>query len=110
MLIFSNGTIYFDNAISGTDIDANGYPITGSDFVLSAKCFIDVQNENRSGKYEEGTYPNGSFVVSLDYDSVDEDFNPKKVRLEHERKGDLGVFTIQRIEFYNLTRTIQIWI
>lgn len=110
MLIFSNGTIYFDHPISGTDIDEEGFPIAGSDFLSSAQCYIDVQNENRSGKYEEGKYPNGSFVVSLDYDSVDEDFNPKKVRLEHERKGDLGVFTIQRIEFYNLTRTIQIWI
>lgn len=110
MLIFSNGILYYDYPIEGSDIDENGYPITGSDFISSAKCYIDVQHENRSGEYEDGKFPNGSFVISLDYDSVGEDFNPKKVRLEHERKGDLGVFTIQRIEFYNLTRTIQIWI
>lgn len=110
MLIFSNGTIYYDPPVSGADIDENGYPIEGLDFTSSAKCYIDVQHENRSGKYDEGKYPNGSFVVSLDYDSVEEDFSPTKVRLEHERKGDLGIFTVQRIEFYNLTRTIQIWI
>ena len=109
MLIFSNGTAYFDYQLPDNDIDENGYPIAGGAFELSAKCFIDAQGENKNGKYDDGKFPNGSYIISLDYDSVSEDFAPSKIRLEHERKGDLGVFTIQRMEFYNLTRTIQIW-
>lgn len=110
MLIFSNGTAFFNESNTEVDINEFGMPAESGEFVLSAPCYIDVQSENRSGKNEDGFYPNGSYLVSLDYDSVPSDFSPTKVRLEHERKGDLGEFAIQRIEFYNLTRTIQIWI
>lgn len=109
MLIFTNGKAYFDSGVSGNDIGENGLPIIGDDFALSAPCYIEVGSESRKGRNEEGAYPLGSYVISLDYDSVDSNFFPKKIHLEHGRKGDLGVFTIQRIEFYDLTRTIQIW-
>lgn len=110
MLIFSNGIVYFDYPSVGNDINEDGLPIAGADLLLSAKCYIDVQNENRDGKYAEGKFQNGAYIVSLDYDSVPSGFYPTKVRLEHERKGDLGEFSVQRIEFYDLTRTIQLWI
>ena len=109
MLIFTNGKAYFDSGANSTDVDENGLPIIGGEFSLMAACYIDVGSESKGGRNKDGSYPIGSYVVSLDYDSVDNDFNPKKIRLEHDRKGDLGVFTIQRIEFYDLTRTIQIW-
>lgn len=110
MLIFSNGTAYFNVSNSNKDINDFGMPIEGGDYVLSVRCYIEAQSENKSGKNEDGFYPNGSYSVSFDYDSVPSNFSPTKVRLEHERKGNLGEFTIQRTEFYNLTRTIQIWI
>ena len=43
MLIFSNGTAYFDQGTNGVEIDENGMPIIGNDFSLSAPCFIDIQ-------------------------------------------------------------------
>lgn len=110
MLIFSNGKAYLDNRRSGYDIDDEGLPVSGADFSVTANCFIEAQTENKSGKNEDGVYPVGSYTIYLDYDSVPTDFLPSKVRLEHERKGNLGIFTIQRIEFYDLTRTIQIWV
>ena len=110
MLIFQNGTAYFNTADSIADIDEKGLPVQGSNYDLSIPCYIEAQSENKQGLYDEGVYPNGSFVVSFDYDSISDDFSPTKVRLQHQRKGDLGEFTIQRIEYYDLTRTIQIWI
>ena len=87
-----------------------GLPVEGGNLVVSARCYIEVSSESKSGRNEDGVYPVGSYVVSLDYDAVSSDFAPTKIQLVHERKGDLGVFTIQRMEFYNITRTIQIWI
>lgn len=109
MLIFPNGTASFDSNNGGADIDEQGMPIEGGDFVLTARCFIDTKAESRSGSHDDGKNPIGSYVVSLDYDSVEEGFAPTKVRLEHDKKGSLGDFTIQRIEYYDLTRTIQLW-
>lgn len=109
MLIFTNGKAYFDNGAASVDVDENGFPIKGDDFTLTATCYIEVGTENKRGRNEDGAYPNASYVVSVDYDAIKGDFNPKKMRLEHDKKGDLGVFTIQRVEFYDLMRTIQIW-
>ena len=110
MLIFQNGTAYFEEPSATSDIDENGCPIEGVEPTLAVPCYIEMGNEDRNGRSEDGVFPRASFSISFDYDSVDEDFNPSKVRVEHERKGDLGTFTVQRIEFYNLTRTIQVWV
>ena len=110
MLFFSNGTAHFDLAQVGTDIDEMGMPIAGGSFILSAPCYIEASGESRAKKNDEGYYPNGSYSISLDYGAIGKDFNPMKVRLEHKHKGDLGTFTIQRIEFYDITRTVQVWV
>ena len=110
MLIFQNGTAYFEEPSAVEDIDYEGEPIAAFDLPLSAPCYIEMGSEDRSGRNEDGVFPRSSFTISLDYDSVSEEFNPSRVRVVHERKGDLGTFPVQRIEFYNLTRTIQIWV
>jgi len=110
MLIFQNGTAYFNTAENVADIDEYGLPIQSGGFDLSVPCYIETQNENKRGHYDDGAYSQGNFTVSFDFDSIGEDFSPTKVRLEHERKGSLGEFTIQRTEYYDLTRTIQIWV
>lgn len=110
MLIFSNGTAFFGCTNGESDVDENGMPIVNEELTTEAPCYIESIGEGRDGSYEEGKYPRGSFTISLDFDSVGDDFAPKRVRLVHERKGDLGVFSIQRIEFYSLTRTIQVWV
>ena len=111
MLIFQNGMIYFDKSAAGGDIDNNGLPIEGGEMSYSAPCFIEVSNEDKGGRTEDNAYENGTYSVMIDYDSVDDDFNPTKCLLVHERKGKLGgPKTIQCIEFYNLTRTIQLWV
>ena len=111
MLIFPNGTAYFNEPNTKKDIDENGLPVKGGDMSISAPCFIETSNEDRRGHNDDGAYPRFSFSIQVDYGGVDIDnFKPTRVRLEHERKGDLGTFTIQRIEYYNITQTIQIWV
>lgn len=110
MLIKSNGTAYFDEPSAHSDIDDKGLPIKGERPSIEVPCYIEVGNENRSGRGEDGKFPRVSFTLYIDYGSVGEDFHPTKVRVEHERKGDMGTFSIQRTEFYDFTRTIQIWV
>jgi len=114
MLIFENGTAYFDEPDKQKgdwDIDADGMPIEGGELTIEVPCFIEVSNENKRGRYDDGAHTNGSYTISLDYGSIDTDtFKPSKVRLQHKRKGDLGEFTIQRIEFFDITRTVQVWV
>jgi hypothetical protein len=111
MLIFPNGTAAFSQAATNSDIDENGKPVESAEFGDPIPCFIETSSEDKRGRNDDGAYPRGSFSVSLDYGSIDEtSFNPSKVRLIHERKGELGDFTIQRKEFYDITRTVQIWV
>jgi hypothetical protein len=110
MLIFQNGTAYFDAPQATSDIDENGKPIAGAAISLEVPCYIEFGSESRNGKTDDGKIPRLSFTVSFDYDSVGADFNPSVVRVVHNYKGDLGTYTIQRLEHYDLTRTIQVWV
>lgn len=112
MLIFQNGTAYFGGLSTKGDIDENGLPIKGDELTNAVPCFIESSGEDRKGRNDDGAFPHGSFTVSVDYDGVADinNFSPKEVRLQHERKGDLGTFTVQRYEFYDITRTIKIWV
>lgn len=111
MLIFQNGTASFNIGGETADIDDNGLPTRSTKFdIVDIPCYIEVQSKNRQGRYDEGKYPVGTYSVSIDYDSVVDNFSPTRVQLTHERQGNLGIFTIQRIEFYDLTRTIQLWV
>lgn len=110
MEIFPNGRIYFDSGNAGSDIDENGLPISTQELYDSAICTINSQTENRNGSYDAGKYPVGSFTIYVDFSRVPKNFSPKVVRIEHEDKGDLGTFTVQRVEKYKLTNTYQLWV
>jgi hypothetical protein len=67
-------------------------------------------NENKKGSYDDGRYKNCTYSIIIDYSSVDDNFNPVSVELTHDKKGNIGEFTIQRIEYYSLTKSIEIWV
>lgn len=92
MLLFSNGYI--------------------SAMGVRARCYIETLSEDKRGEIasEQVRYATQSYSVLLDADSVPQDFIPQAVALEHDRKGVLGNFTVQRIEWYDLTKSIQIWV
>ena len=112
MLIFQNGTALFNEPTTEDDIKDDGTAASASAPTLSVPCFIEASGEDRKGRNDDGKYPHGSYAISFDYDSITDidNFSPKQVKLQHERKGDLGTFTVQRYEFYDITRTIKVWV
>ncbi|MBR1809604.1 MAG: hypothetical protein IJ776_09505 [Paludibacteraceae bacterium] len=111
MQIFPNGTLRYASATAGSDLDENGNPIPACDADMNEiECTITAQSENRQGRYEDGQYKNGSYSVTCDMEKVGKSFNPKTIQLIHEFKGYLGDFQVQRIEYYKLTGTIEIWV
>lgn len=106
MLVFRNGTISYVNATEVLrDVTAGTYDGT-------CGCTISTLTENKKGRYgNEGKYQECQYSVLMNYSEVDLDtFNPSIVKLVHNRKGELGNSTVQRIEYYDITRTIEIWV
>lgn len=106
MLVFRNGTISYVNATEVLrDVTAGTYDGT-------CGCTISTLTENKKGMYgNEGKYQECQYSVLINYSEVDLDtFNPSIVKLVHNMKGELGNFTVQRIEYYDITRTIEIWV
>lgn len=127
MLIFSNGYMEYYTDEGDAVLDENGNPVgvdssgsgsgsasgSGSGIAsdsIEVLCNIETLTADRRGRYDDGRYSNATYAVMLDAESVPLDFSPLKVRLVHERKGDLGVFTVQRIEYYTLTQSIELWV
>lgn len=115
MLVFVNGYMtYFDDEGDAV-LDENGNPAveSGSDSggdSDSVECYIETLTADKRGRYDDGRYSNCQYSVLINSESVPLSFFPKKVRLEHNRKGDLGLFEVQRIEFYDLTQSIELWV
>lgn len=111
MQIFPNGTLRFVNKSSAEDIDENGLPIAAnrSDY-QEIGCTITTTQENNRGRYEDGRYKSVSYSVTCNLEDAGEGFNPTTISLTHEDKGELGEFTVQRIEYYKITGTIELWV
>lgn len=110
MLVFSNGTLEYNIGEGNPSMDANGNPIRSNFSTRSVKCNIETSTFDRSGNYGDGTNTNSTYTIYVDMPSVPADWNPMNVRLTHKRKGLLGDFTVQRVEFYELTQTIVLWV
>lgn len=115
MQIFPNGTMtYADPTVTPrSDLDENGLPIAVSSDVekKSVVCTISTLSENRKGRYDDGRYRNCQYSVTCNLEDVGEAFNSvRSVSLTHDIKGDFGTFQVQRIEFYTITQTVEIWL
>lgn len=104
MLIFKNGTAQWFNE---TDELQSIEEMTPDG---EAECFIETLSETRKGRYDDGRYRNCEFSVKLNYSSMSEVFKPAFLRLNRKWFGDIGTFAVQRIEYYDLTQTIEIWV
>lgn len=109
MLVFHNGILTYGSNAS-TRLDMYGNPVAIQCSEDAVKCYINTTSENRNGRNDDGLYKSATYSALIDMDSVGENFNPKTISLIHERKGDLGKFPVQRIEYYTITRSIEIWV
>ena len=125
MLIFKNGYVSWVQSSTDQLVDENGNAIAVENNSKKVECFIDVVREDKrgevsdghtqrsNGKYTQrsnGKYTQRSYSVTIDQASVPSNFNPTSITLQHNRKGNIGTYTVQRIEFYDLTGSIEIWV
>ena len=112
MLIFKNGKMTWLQADEQAlvDADGNAVPVANTGSRKAVECYIDVLTEDRKGKYPDGKYTRCEYSILLDQSSVPSNFKPKSVTLTHNRKGFIGIFSVQRIEWYDLTGSIEIWV
>ena len=115
MQIFPNGTMTYADptATPQSDLDENGLPVavSAADSMVSVVCTISTLSEDRKGHYDDGRYRNCQYSVTCNLEDVGTEFREvKSVSLTHDIKGGLGSFQIQRMEFYTLTQTVEIWL
>lgn len=125
MQIFPNGTMRFSRT-SQSDLDGNGMPMPADESSLSeVGCTITTLSEDRKGRYEDGKYHDCKYSVTCNLEDVEDkdgesfplmldnvmgSFNPRRVTLVHDRWGELGTFQVQRVEVYELTQTVEVWL
>ena len=103
--------MFYQTATTVADLDEDGNPVSASgSFSGECICTITTASENRNATYEGGVVKRATYTVTCNMEDVGEVFNPRYVRLTHERKGDLGMFQVQRIEYYTITQTIELWV
>lgn len=115
MLIFDNGTVIFDCLSTPPTFNASGDIEPTEKYEISVRCSIETASESDK-TYEDGKVKSATYVVMLDMNSVPFILNSKGkitsqyVKLRHDRKGELGTFPVQRVEYYELTQSIGIWV
>ena len=113
MQIFPNGKLgYTNTTATAGDLDEHGMPVAASSTPsVEVVCTITTLSEDRKGRYDDGRYRNCMYSVTCNMEDVGVEFNlVKSVHLSHDIKGDLGNFQVQRIEFYTITQTVEIWV
>lgn len=88
MLVFKNGKGKFNP--KGSYID----------------CSIEPISDNNNTRSDDGSYFAKSYKLLFDMDSVPE-IQFYYVELHHENYGNLGMFYIQEVKYYNLTKSIE---
>ncbi len=93
------------------DLDSEGYPIAlPKQQMAEVRCTITTVTEHRKGSYDDGDYKSCRYSVTCNLEDVGGDFHPSAVSLHHDDKGELGFFQVQRIEYYHLTNTVELWV
>lgn len=110
MQIFPNGTMKWAESTT-EDLDADGIPIpAGQGTTVECRCTITTASENRNATYDGGTVKRATYTVTCNMEDAGEKFSPTSVALVHDIKGRLGHFQVQRIEYYTITQTIELWV
>ena len=116
MLVFDNGTVSWDELAVPPTFNESGDIEASEKHEMSARCNISILSENKKD-YEDGKAESATYLVTIDMESVPNvstnasgQLSATYIKLQHDRKGCLGVFPIQRIEYYEITQSIGIWV
>lgn len=107
MLPFKNSTLYWiesTSAVPMVQMQSVGVP------EASCEAYVETLSENKKGSNSDGKYKNCSYAIYVNMSSVTDGWNPSFVKFVHKHKGESEWMTVQRIEFYDLTNTIEIWV
>lgn len=93
------------------DLDSEGYPVAlPKQQMAEVRCTITTVTEHRKGSYDDGDYKSCRYSVTCNLEDVGSDFHPSAVSLRHDDKGELGFYQVQRVEYYHLTNTVELWV
>lgn len=93
------------------DLDSEGYPIAlPKQQMAEVRCTITTVTEHRKGSYDDGDYKSCRYSVTCNLEDVGGNFHPSAVSLHHDDKGELGFYQVQRVEYYHLTNTVELWV
>lgn len=93
------------------DLDSEGYPIAlPKQHMAEVRCTITTVTEHRKGSYDDGDYKSCRYSVTCNLEDVGGDFHPSAVSLCHDDKGELGFYQVQRVEYYHLINTVELWV
>ena len=93
------------------DLDSEGYPVAlPKQQMAEVRCTITTVTEHRKGSYDDGDYKSCRYSVTCNLEDVGSDFHPSAVSLCHDDKGELGFYQVQRVEYYHLTNTVELWV
>ena len=93
------------------DLDSEGYPVAlPKQQMAEVRCTITTVTEHRKGSYDDGDYKSCRYSVTCNLEDVGGDFHPSAVSLRHDDKGELGFYQVQRVEYYHLTNTVELWV
>ena len=109
MQIFPNG--YLTYAVAAMpDLDGEGLPVASVPAEARVRCTITTMTDDLRGRYDDGMFRNVSFSVTLNTEDAPMSFSPTQVTLVHDHLGTLGPFQVQRVQYYDLTQTIELWV
>lgn len=110
MQIFPNGILRWFGSVTA-DLDEYGMPVAAdTSSSMECRCTITTASEKRNATYDGGAVKLATYTVTCNMEDAGEGFSPHTVHLVHDIKGDLGMFQVQRIEYYTITQTIELWV
>lgn len=109
MLLFANGYIEY-NYTNQASFDEHGNPIKDNNPTSKVRCSYQVTKENRNTLTVDGVVHLISYTIDIDANSVPKSFDPTSITLIPDRTGNPKQYSVKQIQYYDITRSIRIWV
>lgn len=110
MLLFANGYIEYNYTNQAT-FDEYGNPIKDENPTSKVRCSYQVTKENRNTLTIDGVMHLISYTIDVDANSVPNSFAPTSITLIPDRVNSCPKqYSVKQIQYYDLTKSIRIWV